>query len=433
MFMVNTPLENKFEVNNKALNEILDTTVNKLRNTPYGKKLFENAVTPSPDSQTQFNLSKIYIGYAGTGIGGNCYREVIDKNKTRDVVYISDEEVKSVIAKTLQKSNDPEIKKLIQKAKKQEITEPTSRFQDFLENYYKSIGERPNQATLEHWEELKLFAQIEKVAPLEKLIENQEIKNMLSDSLTHIVAHEVSHAGQYNNGCQTEIKQSFSIPALKKENALTNDELSRLSTSQSNNNNSRTFDEIKEGRAFENALEAGVMASAIVAFILTKPSKEAMETTIDYYNLRSERDAKIILDKYNLNKMREIGDDNKYTKEAVDLQNSLARDVFVNVVKGMDKQQQDKLRKNNPKADCSYNYTRGEALISINSSYRQEIFGDRKDFDNSIQSIIASNRITSLRDRMNSSGTKVPYKPTQNLSKVDFTTLKMYQEKKQKS
>lgn len=37
MFMVNTPLENKFEVNNKALNEILDTTVNKLRNTPYGK------------------------------------------------------------------------------------------------------------------------------------------------------------------------------------------------------------------------------------------------------------------------------------------------------------------------------------------------------------------------------------------------------------
>lgn len=131
--------------------------------------------------------------------------------------------------------------------------------------------------------------------------------------------------------------------------------------------------------------------------------------------------------------MREIGDDNKYTKEAVDLQNSLARDVFVNVVKGMDKQQQDKLRKNNPKADCSYNYTRGEALISINSSYRQEIFGDRKDFDNSIQSIIASNRITSLRDRMNSSGTKVPYKSTQNLSKVDFTTLKMYQEKKQKS
>lgn len=64
----------------------------------------------------------------------------------------------------------------MQKAKKQEITEPTSRFQDFLENYYKSIGERPNQATLEHWEELKLFAQIEKVAPLEKLIEIKKLK-----------------------------------------------------------------------------------------------------------------------------------------------------------------------------------------------------------------------------------------------------------------
>ncbi len=429
--MADVSLENKLEVDNTALNEVLNTTIDKLRSIPYGKKLFENAVAPNSDSETQFNLSKIYIGYAGTGIGGNCYREVIDKDKTRDVVYISDEEIKSLIAKTLQKSDNPEIKSLIEKAKKQDVTQPTSRFQDFLENYYKSMGVQPNQATLEHWDELRLFAQIEKVMPLEKLIENQKIKNMLSDSLIHIVAHEVSHAGQYNNGCQAVTKQSFSLLALQKENVLTDDEFSRLSISQNSKNNSRTFNEIKEGRASENVLEAGVMSSAMVAFVLTNPSQEAMQTTFDYYNLRTEKDVREILDKYDLNKMREIGVDNKYTKEAVNLANSLARDIFVAVVNGMDKQQQDKLRENNPNMDCSYDYTKGEALISINSSYRQEIFGDKKDFENCVQSIVAKNRIISLRERMNHFNVKAPYKPTQNLSKIDFNTLKLCQEKKQ--
>lgn len=431
--MTSISLEDKFEVKNKALNNILDTTIQKLKNTPYGKKLFENAVTQSPDSETHFNLSKIYIGYAGTGVGGNCYREVIDKNKTRDVIYISDEEIKSLITKTLQKSDNPEIRRLIKKAKTQNITQPTSRFQSFLENHYKSIGQKPNQATLDHWNDLKLFAQIEKIVPLEKLLENQEIKNMLSDSLTHIVAHEISHAGQYNNGCQATTKQSFSILALKKENIFTDEELSRLSFFQNSDNKFSTFSEMKESKASENALEAGVMSSAMVAFILTNPSQEAMQTTIDYYDLRSGKETKKILDKYDLHKMRELGLDNKYTKEAVRLQNSLARDVFVAVVNGMDDQQQRKLRENYPDKDCSYDYTKGEALISINSSYRREIFGEKEDFDNCVRLITTKNKIAGFRDKMKSRQIPPLYEQPQVSSKIDIRILKTYQGKKQNS
>lgn len=422
--MTNSSLEDKLEVKDKALNDILDAAIKKLKSTPYGKMLFANAVTPNSNSKTQFNLSKIYIGYAGLGVGGNCYREVIDKNKTRDIVYISDEEIKSLIAQTLQKSDNAEIKSLIQEAKKTTITEPTSRFQDFLEKQYSSVGQKPNQATLDHWDNLKLFAQIEKVVSLDKLIEKQEIKNMLSDSLIPIVAHEVSHAGQYNNGCQAMTKQSLSTAALKKENILTEEELSRLSISQNKKNKSITFEEIKAGQAFENALEAGVMSGAMVAFILTNPSEEAMQTTVAGYNLRSEKDIKEILDKYDLSKMRETGPDKKYTKEAISLQNNLARDIFVEVVNGMDAKQQTKLRENYPNMDCSYDYTKGEALISINSSYRQEIFGDRKEFENCVNSIVVKNKIAGLQDRMKKGSIK---KSVQ--TKVDLKTLKTYQEK----
>lgn len=42
-----------------------------------------------------------------------------------------------------------------------------------------------------------------------------------------------------------------------------------------------------------------------------------------------------------------------------------------------------------------------------------------------------SEKIAHLRKKLNKSDTKAPYKPTQNLSEIDFNTLKMYHDKKQ--
>lgn len=42
-----------------------------------------------------------------------------------------------------------------------------------------------------------------------------------------------------------------------------------------------------------------------------------------------------------------------------------------------------------------------------------------------------SDKIAKLKDRLNKSDTKVPYRPAQNISKVDLSTLKMYQDRTQ--
>ena len=393
-------LEDKLEVKDKALQALLQNSITKLKATPYGQKLFENAITPTTSEQSDFNLSKIYIGYAGMGIGGNCYREIIDKTATRDVVYISDEEIKATIVKTLKQSQDEEIVSLLNSAQKQEITEPTSRFQEFLENYYQQTGTQPNQATLEHWADLKLFAQINKIKPLEQLIQKEPIKNMLSDSLTHLVAHEVSHGGQYNNGCQAITKQSFSMPALMKEGVLSSEEISRLSAPKKSPSKPMSFEDIKAERATENALEAGAMSAALVAFFLTSPSQEAQKTTLDYYQLRTRKDIGAIVNKYDIANMSEQTQDKQYTPQARNVQQAMAREIFAEVVKGMDEIQQTKLQESHPEEDCSYDYCSGEALISVQSSYRPELYGSKQDFEAMVDSIMISNKLRASQLRM---------------------------------
>ena len=393
-------LEDKLEVKNEALQVLLQNSITKLKSTPYGQKLFENAITPTPNAQSDFNLSKIYIGYAGMGIGGNCYREIIDRATTRDVVYISDEEIKATIVKTLKQSQDKEIVSLLNSAKGQKITEPTSRFQEFLEKYYQQAGTQPNQATLEHWEDLKLFAQINKIKPLEQLIQKEPIKNMLSDSLTHLVAHEVAHGGQYNNGCKAITKQSFSMPALMKEGVLSSDEVARLSAPKKSSSNPISFEDIKAERATENALEAGAMSAALVAFFMTSPSQEAQKTTLDYYQLRTRKDISAIVNKYDIANMSEQNLNKQYTPQALSIQQSLAREIFAEVVKGMDEIQQTKLQESHPGEDCSYDYGSGEALISVQSSYRPELYGTKQDFEAMVDSIMTSNKLRAAQLRM---------------------------------
>ena len=307
----------------------------------------------------------IYVGKPSSGPDGHCTKEryqfgkVGDENTngTRDAVYINEDFIKHCVVEAIKKLG-------IDIPLAEKIPEDAN-FEDFcalpktLKDYYEKT-KTPHVLSLYNYHKSQ--------EEIEKLKDNDEFMNYLSDVLLNTVAHECSHANQMNNGKEWEAQNSQVLPFD------TSEEREEYVNEMRKAKSAPDFEWQHSLRSAEVVAEAGVMAHSYVAMLLTIDDERAIETvnSIAYGEPRCDI-SKINPD---MKKIRATDEDGNYTPEAIKEQQRIAREIFSGVCEKFGAFQMGKVQKH---TECSelpnVDYNCDAAFSDIKSSYQEYIFG----------------------------------------------------------
>ncbi len=350
------------------LKRILELTVKKMENNPYCRRILNGANYYEQERPDQFDpygfyLEDIYVGKPSWGPSGHCTKEryqfgkVGDENTngTRDVAYISEDTIKHFVFEAIKKLN-------IDIPLAEEIPEGAN-FEDFcaLPEMSKDIYKKTKNPYI-----LSLYNYHKLQEDIEKIKNNDEFMNYLSDVLLNTVAHECSHANQMNNGSEWEAQNSCALPfntSEEREDYV--DEIRKVKNVPDS--------ELQHSlRSAEVVAEAGVMAHSYVAMLLTINDERAIETVNSTYEPRCDI-SKINPD---MKKIRATDEDGNYTPEAIKEQQRIAREIFSGVCEKYGAYQMRIVQKH---TNCSevpnVDYNCDVTFTDIKSSYQEYIFG----------------------------------------------------------
>lgn len=350
------------------LKRILELTVKKMENNPYCRKILEGANYYTNDRPSDFDargfyLEDIYVGKPSWGPSGHCTKEryQFDKvgdekiNGTRDALYINEDAIKFFVVEAIKKLgiDIPLAKKIPEDAN----------FEDFcalpktLKDYYEKT-ETPHVLSLYNYHKSQ--------EEIEKLKDNEELVNYLSDVLLNTVAHECSHANQMNNGREWEAQNSCALPF---DTPKEREEFVNKMAAQKH-----VVDCEKQlsGRSREVVAEAGVMAHSYVAMLLAIDDERAIDDVNYTYEPRCDI-SKINPD---MKKIRATDEDGNYTPEAIKEQQRIAREIFSGVCEKFGAFQMGIVQKHTKCSELpNVDYNCDEAFTDIKSSYQEYIFG----------------------------------------------------------
>lgn len=381
------------EVNDSFLRAILAATVKQMENNPYCREILSNAnyqpfETSEPRSEhfdkKHFYLEKIYVGHGSDGPYGHCMREKISdapNSPTRDVVYINENFIKTSVINILEIMAKNGNKSAQDLTSKNIPPVPSAKEQKFMnfQSIFESLPSPGNKKLIENvWRYTNIRDDLCATLLQDKDFSKDFIKP-LSDFLTNVVAHECSHANQFNNGYEVEPMQSKSLygKELQNKEILLENFISNKSKQSSA---PVPQEKIIEGRSVEVILEAGVMAHSYVAFLLTNPNSDTINFLNDsMYNPRLNEHKLEVISKDELKEMSEQKG-GKYTAKAIKLQQQCARHIFKSILEDFGRQQMEKVPRGNGKPPPNLNCNSKECLEAIVSSYQESVFGSIDEF-----------------------------------------------------
>ena len=347
---------------------VLELTVKKMEENPYCRKILEGANYYTDDRPSDFDahgfyLEDIYVGKPSWGPSGHCTKEryQFDKdgdeniNGTHDAVYINEETLKFFMVGAIKKLNIdiPLEKEILDDAKFEEFCSLPKTSEDYYKKTKSSYI-------------LSLYNYHKFQEEIEKMKNNEEFVNYLSDVLLNTVAHECSHANQMNNDKEWEAQNSCALP---------------FNTSEDRENFVNKMREIKQevdfekqlsGRSSEVIAEAGVMAHSYVVMLLVVDDRRVIDDVNSTYEPRCDI-SKINPD---MKKIRAVDENGNYTQEAIKEQQRIAREIVSGVCKKLGCYQMNLVQKiTNCDTVPEVDYNCDETFSDIKSSYQEYIFG----------------------------------------------------------
>ncbi len=381
---------NRREIKDKIFQNMIETALNKIEQTPYGKKILEGANyyqdnRPDYYDSEHFYLEKIYIGHTTPNVSplGHCtkesfiYRNLSEKPTTpeisRDAVYISELTTQGITIDTLKLMAQNGNKIATDLTANNNID--TSKICDWQNaaEQYSSIKEQ-----LEHtFQENPQF--------------NTEFMNTASDCMVNLITHECAHGNQMNNGLDNGLMTSKSLTP--------EDQQKEINFYFKKDENGKTAfqkwfeqQDIKTGYGTDCIDEAAVMASSYVAFIATNPSKEAQTWINNMYNQRLINGHTIEQTLADFEKQN-----GNYQPNNKIMQQKLACHIFNRISSDYGQINLQKIKKHTNTEIASINYNSDEIFNAIKYSYQEEQFGSIDDYISAIPEKLDDKRITQLK------------------------------------
>lgn len=382
------------EVDDFILNAILLRAIKRMEDNPYCRQILENAgyyATSRPDKfdAQGFHLEKIYIGHSNSisGVQGHCTKESfqymnkkeenegLERNVTRDAVYINEKLVESIAIGTLKDIMQVDITVL--------------------------------------YEDIKLKLQ-------ERLEQNKKFRekflDMASSELVCYIAHECLHGNQMNQGLNNGAQCSRSIYSTQdinreKEFYFGRDETGNFRTKIAGEHS--PYQKWLSGLAKEGKLvdaygvdsidEAGVMAPAYVAFLEMSPSSGAFSRVNVMYNSRLPEG--LSMDYLYKEFLGNVG---KYEKGNRVHQQKLSCMIFKHLLKGFGEKSRQKAHRHDVEAGIvkdksayKVNYNDERLVKALKYSYRPEFFGSVEAYVEAVSEKLSDKNISFLQQRNN--------------------------------